>query len=168
MDDEFSDLEAELRNLRAAPVGHELLGRIALDLDPVRAEDTAPESRSRSRRKGENPAWLPWLALPIAAAIALALVLPRQAAESLAAAKADVTPVTQRAVAAPAFKPVAAQNILVSSRDDGDVTLADGTRARRIRQSYVDTITWKNPRTQASLTWSVPREEVRVIPVSYE
>jgi len=66
------------------------------------------------------------------------------------------------------FKPVAAQNILLDSQDEGYVTLADGRTARRVRQSYLDRITWKNPRTNASLTWSVPREEVRITPVSYE
>jgi len=45
------------------------------------------------------------------------------------------------------------------------VTLDDGTTARRLRQSYLDRITWKNPETNASLVWSVPREEIRVVPV---
>jgi hypothetical protein len=48
------------------------------------------------------------------------------------------------------------------------VTLADGTAARRVRSSYVDTITWKNPKTNASLRWSVPRDEVRVMPVVFQ
>jgi hypothetical protein len=48
------------------------------------------------------------------------------------------------------------------------VTLADGTPARRVRQSYVDKITWENPRSNASLVWSVPREEVRVVPVNFQ
>ena len=66
------------------------------------------------------------------------------------------------------FKPVSAENLLYAQRDDGLVTLADGTTARRYRSSYVDTITWKNPRTQASLRWSVPRTEERVVPVSFQ
>ena len=48
------------------------------------------------------------------------------------------------------------------------VTLADGTPARRERIQFVDTITWRNPRTNASLTWTVPREEVRVVPVVWQ
>jgi hypothetical protein len=32
----------------------------------------------------------------------------------------------------------------------------------------VDTITWKNPRTNASVRWTVPREEVRVVPVKFQ
>jgi hypothetical protein len=66
------------------------------------------------------------------------------------------------------FKPVAAENVLVSARDEGLITLADGTPARRERLHYVDTITWQNPRTNASLRWSIPREEVRVIPIAFQ
>ena len=73
------------------------------------------------------------------------------------------------AVAADApLKPVAAENVLVSARDEGLVTLEDGTPARRERLQFVDTITWKNPRTNSSLRWSVPREEVRIVPVVFQ
>jgi hypothetical protein len=44
---------------------------------------------------------------------------------------------------------------------------ADDTSARQVRARYVDTYTWKNPRSNASLKWSVPRDEVRVIPTSW-
>ena len=45
------------------------------------------------------------------------------------------------------------------------VTLDDGTTAHRVFQCYLDTYTWRNPRTNASLRWTVPRDELRVIPV---
>ena len=41
----------------------------------------------------------------------------------------------------------------------------DGTAAHRVFQRYLDTYTWRNPRTNASLRWTVPRDEVRVVPV---
>jgi hypothetical protein len=63
---------------------------------------------------------------------------------------------------------VSSDKTLYAQSDDGVVTLADGTTARRYRSSYIDTITWKNPQTQASLRWSVPRTEERVIPVSFQ
>jgi hypothetical protein len=66
------------------------------------------------------------------------------------------------------LKPVAAENVLVSASDEGFVTLADGTAARRERLQFVDTITWKNPRTNSSLRWSIPREEVRIVPVVFQ
>jgi hypothetical protein len=48
------------------------------------------------------------------------------------------------------------------------VTLDDGTPARRARLKFVDSVTWRDPRSNASLTWTVPREEVRVMPVVFQ
>jgi len=66
-----------------------------------------------------------------------------------------------------AFRPVKAANVLYDLRDEGLVLLEDNTPARRVRARYVDTYTWKNPATNASLRWSVPRDEVRVLPASF-
>ena len=92
--------------------------------------------------------------------------------------KSDRTALVEKTPAAPGvevvgpivdpLKPVAAENVLISATDEGLVTLEDGTRARRERLQYVDTITWKNARTNASLTWRVPREEVRVVPIAFQ
>lgn len=143
MDDDFDKLEAELRRIRPAATSRALDQRIDGALAPRRL--TRPFRR-----------WV-WLALPAAAAIALAIATmsPRRVADNSTAARP--TPA--------AFKPVAAENVLVSSQDEGLVTLSDGTPARRVRQTYVDTITWKNSRTNASLTWSLPREELRTVPL---
>jgi len=122
-----------------------------------------------ARRPLAGVHWL-WVALPAAAAVALVFV---QFARERAAAPANEMPGGVPALAeatnmvAP-FKPVAAENVLVAASDEGLVMLADGTPARRERLQFVDTITWKNPRTNASLTWRVPREEVRVVPVSFQ
>ena len=40
------------------------------------------------------------------------------------------------------------------------------TSARQVRARYVDTYTWKNPRKNASLKWTVPRDEDLVVPAS--
>ena len=80
----------------------------------------------------------------------------------------EVTPSRGAVVADALLKPVAAENVLVSASDEGLVTLEDGTPARRERLQFVDTITWKNPRTNSSLRWSVPREEVRIVPVVFQ
>lgn len=140
MDDELEKLEAELKGLCPAAPSRDLHARLARDLAPA----TRPI------------AWWAWSAVPaaIAAALVLAFVAtnrPGNAGET-----------------APAFRPVAAENVLYAAQDEGLVTLADGTPARRVRSSYVDTITWKNPRNNASLRWSVPREEVRVVPVVFQ
>ena len=145
MDEDFQQLEAELKLLRPLAPSHEFRARLERTL--------APRPRARLLR-------FSWVALPIAAAVATMLTLapvPRRE-------KNSAPPQLPAAL----FKPVAAENVLIASRDEGLVTLADGTPARRTRQSYVDTITWKNSRTKASLKWSVPREEVRVVPVSFQ
>lgn len=68
----------------------------------------------------------------------------------------------------PVFKPVAAENVLYALSDEGLITLDDGTPARRERASHFNLISGKSPRTHASVRWSVPREEVRVVPVKFE
>jgi hypothetical protein len=147
MDDELEDLEAELSRLRPAAPRLDLLERIQRDLAP--------------RRRGIR-GWL-WAALPAAAALAAAAVLgTRWAARP--AADASARPPFRT----PALKPVAVRDVLVGSRDDGYVKLADGWPARRLREVHLDTIVWKDPRSAASLQWSVPREEIRIVPVSFQ
>lgn len=75
----------------------------------------------------------------------------------------------QLAVAAPrdSYRPVKAANVLYDLQDEGLVLLNDNVPARRVRARYVDTYTWKNPATNASLKWSVPRDEVRVLPTTF-
>lgn len=65
------------------------------------------------------------------------------------------------------YRPVKAANVLYDLQDEGPVLLDDNTPARRVRARYVDTYTWRNPATNASLKWSVPRDEVRVMPASF-
>lgn len=70
------------------------------------------------------------------------------------------------AVSYDGFSPVASSNVLRETRDEGYVLLGDGTTARRVRNRYVDTVTWRDAQTNAYLRWSSPREEIRLIPVS--
>lgn len=154
MDDELQQLEAELKRLRPAAPSRQLLARLDREL-------AAPARRAA-------PTWWLWAgALPIAAALAVMITLAaRRDSPRPANAPQEIAAVP--ALAPAAFQPVAAENVLYAAQDDGLVTLADGTPARRERLNYVDTITWKNPRTNASVRWSVPREEVRVVPVSFQ
>lgn len=157
MDDELSHLEAELKQLRPARLAPDLAARVATALqgEPARRRERAPH------------AWT-WIALPVAAAGSALLVHLAESRLTLpgGATGAAVAPVPAPA-AEPPYKPVAAENLLVSASDEGLVTLDDGTTARRRRLRFVDTITWRDPRTNASVTWSVPREEVRVTPVAF-
>ncbi|MBA3849803.1 MAG: hypothetical protein C0502_07380 [Opitutus sp.] len=134
--------------------------------------------------------WVSWQTAA-AAAIALAVCLgvwrwqsrpvPQVAATEFAAALRPTEPQTiaplpvpvagERLLAAgqprDAYRPVKAANVLYDLQDEGPVLLEDNTPARRVRARYVDTYTWKNPATNASLKWSVPRDEVRVLPASF-
>jgi hypothetical protein len=154
MDDELEQLEAELKTLRPAAAPARLVAQIERHLAAAPA---------RTQRRVTPLFWL-WTALPAAAALAVAIgvAMHREVGRSRPATRP--TGVAAQAV----LKPVAAENVLYSATDEGLVTLEDGTRARRERLNYVDTITWVNPRTNASLKWSVPREEVRLVPVSFQ
>lgn len=87
------------------------------------------------------------------------------------AAPASATASAERLLAATrprdAYRPVKAANVLYDLQDEGPVVLEDNTPARRVRARYVDTYTWKNPATNASFKWSVPRDEVRVLPTKF-
>lgn len=142
MDNDFQDLEAELKALRPAAPSRELHARVTRELTPA----------------GRALPWWMWSAVPAAAALIIAFTL----------AQRNALPGVVEADATPQFRPVSAENVLYSAQDEGPVTLADGTLARRVRSSYVDTITWENPRNNASLRWSVPREEIRIVPVRFQ
>jgi len=149
MDDELQQLEAELRRLRPRNPSPKLQARVSAKLAP----------------RDQSIWW--WAALPLAAAVALALAPWFRPTD----ANAPVAPITQVApkmdTVPDEYQPVAAENLLYATQDEGVVTLTSGAQARRVRNSYVDTITWRNPRTNASLRWSVPRDEVRVVPVNF-
>lgn len=150
MDEELQKLEAELRCLRPRDPSTVMLGRIEAEL----------RARETPRRT-----WL-WTPLPLAAALALAFFVRSRPMTPPAASKAVIA--STGTPPAPAFKPVTVENLLYAAHDDGLVTLADGSKARRVRKAYLDTVVWRNPRTNASLTWTVPRSEVAVIPVAFQ
>lgn len=158
MDDDLKILEAELQQLRPRAPSAGLHGRLQRALAPAPARPAPP------RRTTLSPLWW-WIALPAAAA---GVLLFRFGAEEHPAPAPGAAPAAPLATASDTLKPVAAQNVLYAAADEGLVTLDDGTTARRERLHFVDTITWRNPRTNASLTWSVPREEVRIVPVNFQ
>ena len=140
---EHTQLEAELTRLRPRA--------------PSRASAESIGRRLTPRRTAIS--WWTCAALPLAAAVTGAFFF---------VARRDGGPAPAARVVAAAFKPIAAENFLVTAVDEGAVTLEDGTPARRVRSNYIDTLTWKDPRSQAKLKWSVPREEVRVVPVIFQ
>lgn len=188
MDESLQDLENELKRLSPRVPSAQLLARLEADLA---APEIARGSRS-ARPKGLlmfGP-WMDWrLAGAAAAVVAFAAVVlmsrqtphrdstaPVPAAETIAATTV-AAPVEQPAVVVEAprvspapqsdrYHPVGAATVLYDLKEDGTVNSPNRAPAHRVRYRYVDTYTWKNPATNASLKWSVPRDEVRVIPAS--
>ena len=158
MDDEFQNLEAELKRLWPVSPSRALHDRVGREL-----------GRAAVRHPATSVRLIWWVALPAAAAVAVALLQfsapapARKSTDEVAAAGHR-----ERAAATAPLKPISAENVLVSASDEGLVTLDDGTPARRERLHFVDTITWRDPRTNSSLRWSVPREEVRIVPVAFQ
>jgi hypothetical protein len=150
MDDDLQQLEAELKRLRLRAPSPALQARIAANLGPKRR------------------AYWAWVALPLAAALALFFTPWFQPAPVPAPTEEAGRLEPALTAAEEEYRPVAAENLLYASEDEGVITLENGATARRVRNSYVDTFTWRNPRTKASLRWSVPRDEVRVVPVGYQ
>lgn len=163
MPDDFSDLENELKSMRLRPVCPSLAEKIEqeLTLDPVGSPSRAYKSATTWR------SWK-WAAWPVAAAAGVAIWFSfnRNHAGQPAGSAVAMTPPASVS-SADVYKPVSADKLLASEEEER-ITLADGTPARRVRAQYVDTITWQNPQTKASFRWSVPREEVRVVPVSFQ
>jgi hypothetical protein len=167
MHDDFQEFEAELKSLRPRAVSPKLMARLEREL--VSGIPSSGRSGYTTATTWRSWKWAVWpAAAAVAVALALAVLRPVPASAPIVGPVAT-SPATP-AVTSPAdfYKPVRADNVLYSTREEGGVTLADGTPARRVRSQYIDTITWKNPRTNASLSWSVPRDEVRIVPVSFQ
>ncbi len=186
MDESLQNLENELKRLRPSVPSAQLLARLD-------AEFAAPEiARDRSRANGAEGQlimgpWLNWRMAAAAAAVvafstvvitsrqslrhdpvapttelpvAVAVALPVKPAEVPVARAANLASTNDR------YHPVGATSVLYDFKEDSPVARTTSTPTRRVRYRYVDTYTWKNPATNASLKWSLPRDEVRVIPAS--
>lgn len=188
MDDSLKDLEKELKGLRLRQPSAALVARMERELAEEMPETVSPPVPPRARyTSGTNFGswkWSGWRMAGMAAAVALVATVgvvsfkqgvsfgSEGGGHELAA---NETPVpselsTEVAAAEPdasRYQPVAATNVLYDVKDEGYVVGRDDTAARRVRARYVDTYTWKNPKNNASLKWSVPRDEVRVIPASW-
>ena len=166
MDDPLQDLEAELRLLRPRTLSAGLLARVEEELTGLEAARAAHTVRRWQFPLAGAPRWLIWpvaTALVAVCGIAIAYwwwpAIPSRSPALSAQVSAPAEP------ASAFFKPVAATQFLYESLDEGPVILSDGVPARRVCDRYVDTYTWRNPRTRASVQWIVPRAEVRVVPV---
>lgn len=179
MDESLQNLEAELKSLRLQRPAPPLLERIEHDLAAQRDESAAATSPRYTAATNLNSwKWLGWQTAGVAAALALVatvsfMVLRRPVASAPASPPAQLARANPEGHIPPAnaaridqYQPVAATNVFYDLKDEGPVDVDGTTSARRYRYRYLDTYTWKNPRNNASLKWSVPRDEIRVLPAS--
>lgn len=183
MDDTLTELENELNALRPRAPSAGLQARIERELAapaPITASATPRYTSATTFRSWK---WAGWQ-LATAAAVALLVSIGvwryqdrasrdtplDHAVPPAAVARQAPVAVEPQPSVAPAsvqrYRPVGATNVLYDMKDEGPAYLADNTPARKMRYRYVDTYTWKAPASNASLKWSVPREEVRVLPAS--
>ena len=164
---EFSDLEAELKQLRPAAPSADLMTRVERALAEAPATST-PTAGVLPRPKMR----LNWFALGAGVAAAAALVL-------LARMPVDQTPAKQQTFAAltPApsnttaqtagFVPEGVTRVVYNTRDEGLLFPTEADQpVRRVRSRSRETLKWRDPGTGASLRVSYPAEEVEFIPVA--
>lgn len=170
MDDFLPDLESELKRLTPRRPSAGLMQALERELGPVPVAAHAPGSSSAPSLRSLQ--WATWALAGMAAAIAVVVEFNRKAASPAPAAAiaSAAQPEALQTVAAPLnrYQPVHASTILYDLQEDGATTLPDRTEGRQVRYRYVDTYTWKNPATNASLRWSVPRDEVRLVRASLD
>jgi hypothetical protein len=167
MDESLQELENELKRLRPQSLPDTLVQRLERELGPARAPRRYTTATSLRSWK-----WAGW-SLAGATAVAVGFfainisrspvsAVPPPAAVSRAASIPDAVRMANR------YEAVRASSVLYEMKDDGLAMLPDNTQGRQVRYRYVDTYTWKNPATKASLKWSVPRDEVRLVQASLD
>lgn len=173
MDETLQELENELKRLTPRRPSAALIKALEGELGlPV----ASASARRDNAAAGVRP-WK-WASWSLAAAAVIAFVALFQFARQPAAPSAQpavevavaptVKPVRSDTTPGNRYEPVQATTVLYDLKEDGTAVLADRTEGRQVRYRYVDTYTWKNPTTNASLRWSVPRDEVRVIRASLD
>ncbi|MDI1250518.1 MAG: hypothetical protein PSV13_16780 [Lacunisphaera sp.] len=176
MNEPLQQLEDELKSLRLRSPSPQLVDRMTDELAAETDGLAAPVRFYTTATNLNSWKWLGWraaglaAALTVGAAVSFVIFKPQPPAATEAPARQVATAPVDPAPAAPPgdrYQPVAAANVLYDIKDEGTVAMAGGASARQVRARYVDTYTWKNPRNNASIKWTVPRDEIRVLPASY-
>ncbi len=169
MDNSLEDLEKEVKALRPRRATPRWLDQVNRELAAELPASVRPRFTSATNLRSWK--WLGWRTAGLAAALALVTVVglvsfrPSRPVAAPVALSANNVPV--QPVAITVYQPVAATNVLYDLKDEGEVKIDGVVPSRQVRARYVDTYTWKNPRNNASIKWTVPRDEVRVVPARY-
>ncbi len=164
MDNSLEELENELGRLSPRRPSARFLDRLEHELGPVTPAPAARRYASATSLRSWK--WAGWSLA--AAALLIAVQFPRKpgAVNPMPAATPVVATTVPAAAPVNRYEPVKATSVLYDLKEDGVATLPDQTEGRQVRYRYVDTYTWRNPATKASLRWSVPRDEVRLVRAS--
>lgn len=170
MDETLQELENELKRLTPRRPSPALLQALERELGPEAVASAPRYSTATSLRSWK---WATWSLAGAAAGIALVAVVqfnhqPIKASAPILATTAPAAATKPAVVPVNRYEPIKASSVLYDMKEDGAATLPDQTEGRQVRYRYVDTYTWKNPTTKASLRWSVPRDEVRLVRASLD
>ena len=170
MNDDFTEIENELKNLRPAQPSPALRERIAEQLD---CGPSVSNGGSRKivtwRRFTETP--YNWLGVGLAAAAVLILFVRINADRSenrgQPVVRTTSAPAKTRSTSPSQFVPAGLTQVVYRTRNEG-LQFPNGYAQplRQLRYQKHETMRWRNPATGASLRVSYPTEEVVLIPVS--
>jgi len=170
MNDDFTEIENELKKLRPAQPSPALRERIGQELD---CRPSVSDGRSRKivawRRFTETP--YNWVGVGLAAAAVLILFVrinvERGGNRGQAVAQTTPAPAETRSASPGQFLPAGMTQVLYRTRNEG-LQFPNGSAQplRRFRYHTQETMQWRNSATGASLRVSYPSEEVVLIPVS--
>ncbi len=176
MDESFHELESELKTLQLRRPSPQLVERLSADLSTNMESPALPRPHYTTATNLGSWKWLGRRPAGLAAAVALLATLGvisfrRQSSPSAGIPPAQLAAITPEPAQSGSgslasrdrYQPVAATNVLYDLQDGGLVKGEDDAPTRRVRARYLDTYTWKNPATNASLKWSVPRDEIRLL-----
>ena len=159
---DFSELEAELQQLRPVAPSVELATRVE------RALAQTPSAGVLPRRKTSRLNWFT-LGLGVAAAAAAFLLLARPDLDRTPAAQPSIAAASPATVfqSGRTLVPDGVTRIVYGTRNEGLVFPVNGEQPlRRLRARSRETLQWRDSNTGASLRVSYPTEEVELIPVS--
>lgn len=151
--DEFSELEAELKQLRPAAISEEFVTRMEREM----TREREPGRRTAGTIPRGRPALGRWW-FPLGGGLAAALVvflLARPTPSSIRAPRAE--PVLATATAS-GLVPTGLTQVVYNSRDEGVLFAGDNMPFRRTRYQTRETVEWKDETAGASLRVSYPSE----------
>jgi hypothetical protein len=174
MDESLQELENELKRLRPRRPSASLAKTLERELGPVAVPVAQPATRRYvSATSLRSWKWVSWSLAGAAAALLIAFLVRsrqamQQAPDALTAETASPIEMAPTMATSNRYEPVHASSVLYDLQESDPKLLPDRTEGREVRYRYVDTYTWRNPTTNASVRWSVPRDEVRFVRASLD